>query len=1086
MEQIGASPKPPAVVIVGPAGSGKTATCIERLKAQPARSLLAVPSARYAERLREIYPDAPGEAILPFGALVTRLAGVEPTNLATPAFRRLALAEAVNRDVTREAYFGAMRDVPGFSRALAEIISELKLSCVTPEILLQSAETAVHELGNRAFLRKAEEISKVFSTYNSLLAEHSLLDADDVVAAATSRVVARKPLPGRLKTLHVDGFHRLSLAWRRLLAALSARGVQVTVTLTYEDDRPLLFAATARTLQSLRSEFTVTEEPLPARHADTHSPLNTLERRIWAPSLGAAVGAGRRPGPDSALTIHDSRLTTPESGPEHLNTRTPEHPADSGPSPLTSHLSPESPHHPPLLLFDAPNAYAECEMVARALRREREATACAWSDYAVVLRSPAEYAPTLRSVFEKLGVPVALPPVERLIDSRTVRSLALLGRVFLSGWQRDEVVALLKCALAGERLAVDTLFSRARKQAVREGREAWLRLAGRKGTEAASRLLARVAELEMGFDGPGRHASELAQRLRQAAGELGLHDEDGSLRYALRIADEVAAAAGLIGSGKMDFRTFYSAVSAAWSGASYSPPAPRDAVRVSDPYDIREARPRIAAVMGLIERGFPRRVAEDPFLRDDERIALAAAGLVGLEQRSERADEERLLFYLAVTAPSERLILSFPRAGDESDTLPSFFLDEVHAALGRVPAVVRTLADVAPIPEECTSSRDHLLAACAALGEAGQVEDGPDRAAVAEVLATRGRPRLPRLERPELKSVYGATRRFGVTEIETYNTCPFRHWMQYGMDARPEADGAGPADRGALYHRALSRHHRKSPSPSEETDPVDVDALCRSLIEELSDCLSAASVDARPHRRMLLERYLTEALAAFARREALLRPRFGLAPTHFELAFGMDSAAADEEGEPGREYDAASTGAPLVITPPDGGGPIHLAGAIDRVDLTPDGSRALLMDYKTGATATYRQMSEGQSLQLPLYFLALEQLWGKEALGACYDSPQDAGRRRFFLQDRAEIKRFGLVTGVESGAEMVKPVNPTEHEQTMRAVVEAVARAVRGILSAAILPTPGLHCAHCDYGDCCRTSLDHSHDGEPFELMVDG
>jgi len=51
-----------------------------------------------------------------------------------------------------------------------------------------------------------------------------------------------------------------------------------------------------------------------------------------------------------------------------------------------------------------------------------------------------------------------------------------------------------------------------------------------------------------------------------------------------------------------------------------------------------------------------------------------------LEEQRLRADDERFLFYLAATAPTERLIFTFPRAAHENDTLPSFFLDEVRAA----------------------------------------------------------------------------------------------------------------------------------------------------------------------------------------------------------------------------------------------------------------------------------------------------------------------------------------------------------------------------------------------------------------------
>ena len=104
-------------------------------------------------------------------------------------------------------------------------------------------------------------------------------------------------------------------------------------------------------------------------------------------------------------------------------------------------------------------------------------------------------------------------------------------------------------------------------------------------------------------------------------------------------------------------------------------------VRVAEPYDARERPLKVAAVMGLTERVFPRRITEDPFLRDEERAALRRLARVDLEEQKGRADDERFLFYLAVTAPSERLILSYPRSADESDTLPSFIS-------GRSPRVV--------------------------------------------------------------------------------------------------------------------------------------------------------------------------------------------------------------------------------------------------------------------------------------------------------------------------------------------------------------------------------------------------------------
>src|SRR5204862_2633870 len=137
---------------------------------------------------------------------------------------------------------------------------------------------------------------------------------------------------------------------------------------------------------------------------------------------------------------------------------------------------------------------------------------------------------------------------------------------------------------------------------------------------------------------------------------------------------------------------------------------------------------------------------------------------------------------------SERLILSFPRSGDESDTLPSFYLDEVRAALPGVATEVRALADVMPRFEECVTDRDRLLAGCAAaIDLLTRGADIPEP--VKEVLATAALPALPRLGGRDARKSYGQPRRLKVTEIEDYNRCPFQHFMKAGLGMYPEQLG---------------------------------------------------------------------------------------------------------------------------------------------------------------------------------------------------------------------------------------------------------------------------------------------------------
>jgi hypothetical protein len=204
-----------------------------------------------------------------------------------------------------------------------------------------------------------------------------------------------------------------------------------------------------------------------------------------------------------------------------------------------------------------------------------------------------------------------------------------------------------------------------------------------------------------------------------------------------------------------------------------------------------------------------------------------------------------------------------------------------------------------------------------------------------------------------------------------------------------------------------------------------------------------------------------------------------MTPTHFELAFGM-TVEESEEGERPRDYDPASSTQPLIILG-ENGELIHLCGAIDRVDLASDGRTAMVLDYKMGSTKEWADIKEGKSIQVPLYLMAVEQVWGLVGAVGCYDSPRDSGRRRFYRKEHVDVRAFQPLPGVEDGR-LAKPICTDEFEEAVSAAESAVRNAVAGIQSGRILPTPGEHCRFCDYVDVCRTTPDGVHDGEVLPL----
>jgi ATP-dependent helicase/nuclease subunit B len=193
-------------------------------------------------------------------------------------------------------------------------------------------------------------------------------------------------------------------------------------------------------------------------------------------------------------------------------------------------------------------------------------------------------------------------------------------------------------------------------------------------------------------------------------------------------------------------------------------------------------------------------------------------------------------------------------------------------------------------------------------------------------------PQTPRLTRPAPRPPVSARpRRLSVTEIETWLRDPYaiyaKHVLQLRkLDALDEAIGA--RERGTALHKALEIFIGKYGA-----DLPD-DAALR-LAEIADDVFAGMSV---PRAAL-----------------AVWRPRF------------LGAAQAFIDVERARRPDIARTllevrGARIFSAP---GGDFTLSGQADRIDILADGTAAIL-DYKSGAIPSQRQIRELLAPQLPL------------------------------------------------------------------------------------------------------------------------
>jgi len=437
---------------------------------------------------------------------------------------------------------------------------------------------------------------------------------------------------------------------------------------------------------------------------------------------------------------------------------------------------------------------------------------------------------------------------------------------------------------------------------------------------------------------------------------------------------------------------------------------------------VEQARGRLFDVVfvpGLSERMFPQKLREDPLLLDGPRLALGLEA--ALASQDVRAARERLLLRLAAGAARQRLYLSYPRMdlASSRSRVPSFYgLDVKRAVTGEVPdyrnlerqATEAAQARLAwPAPSSAIDAVDETEYDLATLYPALQPHPAHEKGRANFLLelnpslARSLRSRYARwhskswgpsdgLVLPDHSPAYAALEKHRLTEraysasaLQRFAVCPYQFFLAaiLHLEARPEAEAIAEMDaltRGSLFHRVQARLLRRLlAAQGLPVSTANLSAAEREMDDVLNDTAAeeaeklapaipgvwAAGVetiraDLRGWLRLLAE-------SAGQNTERWL-------PAYFEFAFGLargGAAGTDEQRDPGSVPD------PVRLP-----GRQLLRGAVDLIEGLSDpatgaASALRVTDHKTGVNRTKEdlQFGGGEVLQPSLYALAVENVF---------------------------------------------------------------------------------------------------------------
>ena len=1055
--------------LLGRAGAGKTHAIkyeLSKFKQERKRAVLLVPEQFTYETERALASELGGLLgiqVLSIERLAERVAAADAREHLSPQGRRMVVRRAVHKEHAQLKAFSSVAHRAGFAAHMDALFTKCRQFLIAPELLKTAAEQLP---AGDALKDKLSDIAILYAATEAYM-EEQYLDSEGAQRALIDRIPSSML---RGADVYIDGFDLLTEQLYEIIASIMLAAKTLTITLCLDPDEHAadasLFLPERRAYERLSAlayslGCAVKTKELPAYPWNRHPELVHLEKFLYI--------FAKRPYKDNIEAVS---------------------------------------------LLGAVDRASEVEALADAVLAAARSQ-IRYRDMAVIASDLGAYADLVTRAFARRNIPLFMDAQRKMQGHPIVELMLCAVRAAAGGISRAELLRITKTGLSGVNADDADAFENYALRRGLLGGKVFLEPFPPEEEDAERARAALVPPLvrlreDMGKKTAGeKTAGEKTQALYRYIEELGLKErllEDvarlqSENRFALmeehaqvwdvlmQLFEQLHAILGGADMGKQEYlEVLTEALSAYQVGVI---PATADQVLFGDVNRTRSREVRALFLLGCNEGLLPAPRMDEDIIDDGELNTLSNMGIAPWGSTVYRAEADRLSIYRALSRARERLWIGFSYSDGARELLPATLIDRIRDLF---PGCVEQSTAASTLPQSPQSGFLELLRNLSSpkpLHQALRAYYGNHpgyQLRLSQAEAFSREPVVPSsLGAPLARRLYGKRVFSTVSRLETFRTCPFQHFAQYGVKALPRREyQEKKSDIGSFSHMALEAFVRRLQQEADISAITQED--CNAILDGiLPDCLQRyhdGMLIATPRARALSSFYLSAVReTAWALCQSFQKGNFR--PIGLELRFGPDAEL------------------PPLSVPLEGGGELLLSGVIDRVDAAEqDGKRLVrIVDYKTGSRKfTYTDIADGLNLQLPVYLAAASEAENAVPVGAFYqpvhdpvvpEGEEEKRPKRMRLigileQDEAAIRATERAlegtSEVVDGLQRKKDASIKEHARLLSAVElnQLLSFAVRRtgeiageLISGRVAAAPvrmgkSTACAYCAYKSVCR------------------